>query len=71
MSTCVPRSPILAKTVVLKAAALKASVTLPPAMPHESNTGALPGALQGLNLKISYDVPSSQVLSPVQYSFKR
>ena len=55
-----PRSPIFANRVVLKAAALKASVHRPPAMPHESNTGALPGARHGLNLKMSNVVPLHQ-----------
>ena len=32
-STCVPKSPMVAKDVVLKAAALNASVKRPPAMP--------------------------------------
>ncbi len=71
LSTLVPRSPIFAYSVVLKAAALKASVTRPPAMPQLSKTGAFPGARQGLNLKISAAVPSCQVGSPVQYSLSR
>ena len=48
-STFAPRSPIFAYCVVRYPAPPAAGVHCPPAMPHGSKLGALPGALHGLN----------------------
>mmetsp|Transcript_19335 Transcript_19335/g.62693 ORF Transcript_19335/g.62693 Transcript_19335/m.62693 type:complete len:314 (+) Transcript_19335:148-1089(+) len=53
LSTSEPRSPCMAWTVALKAPALKTSLSVPPALPHASKTGALPGALQGWKRQMS------------------
>ncbi len=67
LSTFVPRSPCLAFLVALYAPALKHSVGVPPAIPHGSAIGPLPGALQGLNFQMSAMLPGSASRLTVRY----